>query len=187
MRHGFKAEAERLALRARQMLGVSSQSPIDPFAYAEALGVVVLDFAALNLAERHRRRLLESDSESWSGLTLKEDGRHFVVLNPSHPMTRLANTLVHELSHIQLGHRPGRVDISDSGMMLLSEYPDDQEDEADWLAAAILLPRDAVFIRRARGSSASEIAAEFGVSTQLAEWRLRMTGIDTQLRRSGRA
>ncbi len=184
MRHGFKAQAERFALSARELLGVSSQSPIEPWDYADALGVVVLDFAKLDLVEKHKRRLLEADSESWSGLTLKEGGRHFVVLNPSHTVARQANTLVHELSHIQLGHRAGRVDISDSGMMLLSEYPSDQEDEADWLAGAILAPRDALYARRVRGVGASDIAAEFGVSVQLVEWRLRMTGIDTQLRRS---
>lgn len=34
--------------------------------------------------------------------------------------------------------------MSSTGLLLLSDYSDDQEDEADWLAAALLLPRDAL-------------------------------------------
>lgn len=184
MRHGFKAEAERFSLRAREGLGVLPHAPINAWSYAVSLGVVVLELQDLGLPEHHRKRLVVDDRDSWSGLTLKEGGRHFVVLNPSHPLPRQANTLVHELSHIQLGHRPGRVDITASGMMLLSDYPEEFEEEADWLAAAILLPRDALFSRRKRGQSSLSIAEEFGVSTQLVDWRLRMTGIEAQMRRT---
>jgi Zn-dependent peptidase ImmA (M78 family) len=163
---------------------VAPHAPIDSWVYAASLDVIVLEFENLNLPQHHKNHLVLAGAESWSGLTLKEGGKHFVVLNPSHPVSRQANTLVHELSHIQLGHRPGRVDLTASGMMLLSDYPEEFEEEADWLAAAILLPRDALFSRRKRGVSASLIADEFGVSTQLVDWRLRMTGIETQMRRA---
>ena len=69
--------------------------------------------------------------------------------------------------------------------MLLSEYSDEAESEADWLGGAMLLPRDTLFVKRRSGLSAGEIALEYGTSEQLCEWRLRMTGVDIQLRRSG--
>ena len=75
------------------------------------------------------------------------------------------------------------VDVSPTGMLLLSEYSDGDEAEADWLAAATLLPRDALMHYRRRGQSAAAVAQIFGTSEQLCEWRLRMTGVDTQLRR----
>lgn len=71
-------------------------------------------------------------------------------------------------------------------MMLLSDYPVEQEDEADWLASALLIPRDALHALRRSGQSSDEIASYFGVSKPLAEWRIRMTGVDTQLRRAAR-
>lgn len=187
MRYGFKAAAERQSENARKMLSLGRLDPIDPWLYCKALGIVVLSFDELPLAEHHRDRLLSVDPESWSGLTLKEGERHFVVVNPAHSLGRQANTLVHEVSHVQLGHVAGRVDISDSGLMLLSDYPDDQEQEADWLAGAILIPRDALLLHRRQGWSETQIAEHFGTSVPLTQWRLRMTGVDTQLRRSSRS
>jgi Zn-dependent peptidase ImmA (M78 family) len=186
MRYGFKAEAERVSAGARQLLGLNAADPIDPWAYATARNVVVLEMASLNLEPRHREQLLVKDNESWSGLTLKMDNSFFVVVNPSHPISRQRNTLMHEMAHIHLGHTPARVDFSNSGMMLLSDYPIDQEDEANWLAAAILIPREALYSLRRLGKGVEEIASIFGVSKQLSEWRLRMTGVDSQLKRAAR-
>lgn len=187
MRRGFKAEAERRAAAAREQLGVGPMDPIDPWAYAQMLGVVVLSFDELGLEPKHVEQLLQRDPESWSGLTLKESGRHFVLLNPVHAPARQVSTMMHETAHIVLNHVPKQVDISTSGLMLLSDYPAEQEEEADWLAAAILLPRDALCHFRRLGWTAGQLCSHFGVSGPLCEWRLRMTGVDIQMRRARRA
>jgi Zn-dependent peptidase ImmA (M78 family) len=160
-------------------------APFDPWTYAEHLGVWVLDFNELELSRKSRTRLLHTDSESWSGLTLREGGKTVIVINPSHSRARQCSTLVHELAHFVLKHVPVRVDISANGVLLLSEYSEESEAEADWLAGAILLPRDALIRCRRQGHSVSEIAHTFGTSETLCEWRLRMTGVDVQLRRMG--
>jgi len=49
---------------------------------------------------------------------------------------------VHELAHIQLRHPPARVEVSETGLLLLSDYFDEQEQEVDWLGAALLLPSE---------------------------------------------
>lgn len=185
MRRGFKAEAERTSVAAREALGLGPLGPLSPWSYADHLGVVVLDFDKLDLGDAHRKQLLSVDPESWSGLTLKVEQTHAVVVNPVHTPGRQCSTLMHELAHIILRHVPARVDVSTTGIMLLSDYSDDQEDEADWLSAALLLPRDALLGARRRGWDAERIAGDFGTSLALCEWRLRMTGIDAQLRRSG--
>lgn len=187
MRRGFKAEAERIALSVRQGLGLDAKAPVDPWVYAKTLGVIVLDFETLGLDAKHQRQLLEIDPESWDGLTLKEGNRHFVVVNPRDSRPRQCSTMMHELAHIHLRHVPKRVDISVSGLMLLSDYPAEQEDEADWLAAAILLPRDALWHFKTMGWSTSQICDAFGVSPQLCDWRLRTTGVNAQLYRRSRA
>jgi len=173
-----------LAVQAREQLGLGPMSPLDPWAYAGMLGIVVLDFSALPLPAAHRRQLLEVDPDSWSGLTLKDEaGCFFVVVNPVHGRPRQCSTLMHEVSHVRLKHIPGQVQLSVSGLMLLSDYPDEQEQEADWLAGALLLPRDALHARRVRGWGVTEICSHFGVSSDLCEWRLRMTGVDRQVPR----
>lgn len=182
MRRGFKSEAEKIAATERAAIGLKPIEPIDACAYAHHRGVVVLDIAALKLPEKHRKQLVDMDCESWSGLTLKEGGRHFILVNPAHAPTRQVNTLMHELAHIYLRHVPSRVDLSKSGLMLLSDYPDQQEQEADWLAGVMLLPRVALIHYRSRGWVVEQICAKYGVSAQLCEWRIRMTGVEAQLK-----
>ena len=184
MRHGFKAQAERLSLRAREELGLTPEDALDPWLYAEHVGVVVLDFSTLDLPEKSRLRLVSTDSESWSGMTLNEGGTTAILINPSHSRGRQANTLMHELAHVMLRHVPAQVNVSESGLLLLSDYSEETEAEADWLAAAMLLPRDVLLACRRRGDTIAAIAAAFGTSEQLCEWRVRMTGVDVQVKRS---
>ena len=76
------------------------------------------------------------------------------------------------------------VEVSKLGVLLLSDYSDEQEQEADWLAAAFLLPREGLVEMRARNHTVTQIAAHYGISASLCEWRLRMTGVDVQIRRA---
>lgn len=184
MRHGFKAQAERQSLLAREALGLSPSAPLDPWRYARHIGLYILDFETLDISAECKKRLLVSDSDSWSGMTLKEDNLTAIVINPSHTSGRQSSSLMHEIAHILLRHVPVRVEVSTSGLLLLSDYSDDAESEADWLAAAMLIPRDALIDRRRRGDTITDIATVFGTSEPLCEWRVRMTGVDVQLRRS---
>jgi hypothetical protein len=186
MRRGFKAQAERSAAAARQALGLPTNAPIDPWSYAKYLNVRVLDFGTLGLPTRDVSQLTVIDGDSWSAMALQLEGIFAIVLNPAHVTTRQRNDLMHELAHIELNHRPARVEVSESGLLLLSDYSDEQEQEADWLAAALLLPRDGLVQLRASQFSTADIASHYGVSVALCEWRLRMTGVDVQMRRAYR-
>jgi Zn-dependent peptidase ImmA (M78 family) len=184
LRRGFKTLAEKHALEARTALKLAPIAPLDPWAYAKHLKVAVLDFHGLGLPPETVHQLVVADEQSWSAMTLSDEGKLAIVLNPSHAATRQRNDLTHELSHIELGHQPARVELSEAGLMLLSDYSDEQEQEADWRAAALLLPRQGLIHHRSRGLGTPEIAAHYGVSPQLCDWRLRTTGVETQLRRA---
>jgi len=186
VRRGFKAQAERSAASARDALGLPANAPIDPWVYANHLNVRVLEFSGLGLPARDISQLTVIDGDSWSAMTLQLEGIFAIVLNPVHAITRQRNDLMHELAHVELSHTPTRVEVSESGLLLLSDYSDEQEQEADWLAAALLLPRDGLVHLRATRHSAAEIADHYGVSAALCEWRLRMTGVDMQMRRAYR-
>lgn len=185
MRRGLKAQAERAAAAARKALGVGRLAPLDPWAYAAHIGAVVLDFHKLAISAPAKRQLLVVDGDSWSAMTIKEGSTTAIILNPSHKLPRQRSDLMHEVAHLELKHVPIRVEISkQTGMLLISDYSDEQELEADWHGAALLLPRDALAQHRSRRKAVSEIAEIYGVSEQLCEWRLRMTGVDVQLRRA---
>ena len=186
MRRGFKAQAERRAAAAREALGMPPNAPIDPWDYAAHLNVRVLDFAKLGLSTQEVSQLTIIDGGSWSAMTLQCGGTFAVVLNPAHAITRQRNDLMHELAHIELSHVPARVEVSETGLLLLSDYSDEQEQEADWLAASLLLPRDGLVKLRSARHSTTEIANHYGVSEALCAWRLRMTGVDVQMGRAYR-
>lgn len=183
MRRGFKSQAETRSAQARYALGLDKLAPLDPWAYAQYLGVVVLNFSELGLKQAVIRQLTVTDDESWSAMTLKEGDTVAIVINPAHRDTRQRNDLMHELAHVELMHTPARVEVARSGLLLLSDYSDDQEQEADWLAGAYLVPREGLVHMRSRRKEIPEIASYYCVSPALCEWRLRMTGVDIQMRR----
>jgi len=181
MRRGFKADAERRSAAARAALGLTSTEKLCPWQYADSLGVWVYEANQLDLEPDHAKQLFVRDPNSWDGMTLLEEGIHLVVLNPSRPQTRRTATLMHELAHIILGHVPAEVSVSPNDLVLLSDYSVEQEEEADWLGAALLLPEAVLIQFRSQGISAESIAQTFGVSSQLCIWRCRMMGVEKRL------
>jgi hypothetical protein len=183
VQRGFKTRSEEWSRDARRDIGLAENDPLDPWTYASHLGIEVLPFEGLDLSDGDCEQLTIVDPSSWSGMTLEESGRLFVVLNPVHALVRQRSTLMHELAHARLRHVPARVQVSAGGTLLLSDYDPAQEEEADWLAGALLVPRTALVRDRALGLGTREIAEAFGVSVDLCNWRLRMTGVEAQTSR----
>jgi Zn-dependent peptidase ImmA (M78 family) len=184
LRYGFKAQAERMAVAAREALGLEAMAPLNPAQYAAYIGVHILTLEELGLSDYARRQLLEVDPRSWSGMAIRESGLTGVFVNPTHTPERRASTMMHELAHIELKHVPIRVDISAVGILLVSEYSEDDEEEANWLSGSFLLPREALRHYRNSGWSQARIKAHFGVSDDMYTWRIRMTGVEVQMRRA---
>jgi hypothetical protein len=184
LRYGFKASAERTSKEIRAELHLAPQDVLCPWELAGHLGIIVLNFSELPIPANDVHQLTQVDPSSWSGLTIKAHGLSAVILNPTHAKPRQRNDLMHEVSHIHLGHVPHRVDTGPGGLLLVSDFSKEQEEEADWLAAALLLPREALLMCRRAGHSVAQICGKYGISRPLCEWRLRMTGVDQQLRSS---
>jgi Zn-dependent peptidase ImmA (M78 family) len=87
---------------------------------------------------------------------------------------------MHELSHRTLEHGAKKVDASTEGIMLLSSYDKKQEDEADWLAGCLLLPRDALVRIRKENVELPDAARLYGVSLRMLNYRMAMTGVNRQ-------
>jgi Zn-dependent peptidase ImmA (M78 family) len=67
-----------------------------------------------------------------------------VIFNPRKSDGRKASDIVHELAHLILGHDPAKVVFSEDGQIATRTFDQKQEDEANWLAWALLLPREAL-------------------------------------------
>lgn len=179
---GFKSLAERLALEVRSELGLNAFDRLDPYALAEHLGIPVI--ALGDLAESGARKasldhFLGSASDQLSALTICHGSRRLIVENPRHSFGRRSSSVAHELSHVLLEHEPGPA-LGDGGCRRWSQK---DEDEADWLAGTLLVPRPAA-LRFARLSTPVAVAANnMGVSVALMEWRLNHTGARAQVQR----
>ena len=184
-RRGFKTWSEQTALRARQKLKLSPDSPLDPFRLAELLGVFVLQPDDLpDLGAEVRLRLASDHRDCWSAITVSEGSCHLIVINSSHAKTRLNSSLAHEIAHIILGHEPSMMFMNSTSKMALRTYNEEQEEEANWLGGCLLLPREALIAIRRRGRSADDACAEYGVSPAMLRFRYNVTGVETQLQRT---
>lgn len=178
---GFKAEAERLVVTLRTELGITVHDRLDPIALADLYGIPVLSLTDLGLpppALRHFR--IGAGRDEFSGATLIAGPRRRVIYNPWHAAARRASSVSHEISHVLLEHEPDLSVVQ--GQQRL--WNPRMEEEATWLAAALLVPADAALEIAKSGRPVDEAAAAFGVSRQLMEWRLNQTGARIRAQRS---
>ena len=91
---------------------------------------------------------------------------------------------MHELAHITLGHQLAEACVFEDGSLAPGNFSQEQEDEADWFAGTLLLPRAALLSIRRRGLTNTKACNEFSVSESMLIWRIRMTGVDNQMSRS---
>jgi hypothetical protein len=186
-RRGFKTWTEEIALRVRHKLKLPDNAPLDPFQLAGLLSVVVLGpDEVCGLADECRRRLTNDHSENWSAITVANGKHHLIVVNTAHAPTRRNSDLAHELAHVILGHEPSMMFASPGSGIALRTHNKEQEDEANWLAGCLLLPRDALFLIRRRRLSDEEACQEYGVSIAMLRFRLNASGVDIQLKRAGK-
>jgi hypothetical protein len=179
---GFKTWCENTAIHHRRAIGLQPAEPLTPEALASHLGVAVWRAREVPGVPEHALRvLLEEDPDSWSALTVHAGGRTVIILNSSHRGGRPASDITHELAHVILGHQPARVDVSEDGLLILNTFDRVQEDEANWLAGCLLLPRDALLQIRRNGTALAIAARHYGVSLDMLQYRLSVTGVDYQL------
>jgi len=93
---------------------------------------------------------------------------------------------MHELAHFLLDHKPTTIIISEELDIAICSFDAKQEDEANWLAWAVLLPRAALLECLRRRLSIDAIAEEYGVSKDLVTFRIRMAGVEYQYRAARR-
>lgn len=179
LRRGFKGEAERLSLSVRAELGLKVDDRLDCLYLADQMGVPVISVTALGKdgARPESVSRLSAFEAGLSALTVCDGTRRLIVYNPAEPRGRRANSLAHELSHIVLEHPPASA-IGDGGCRL---WDAKLEAEADWLAGALLVPREGALAQLKRGGDLNDGAQHFGVSRAMFKWRVNQTGVARQL------
>lgn len=187
MKRGFKAEAERIATDTRLELGLRPTDRLEPIGLARHLEIPVFTMVELssyrNGGADFCSYFSHSDPDSFSAVTIfLQKYRRIIVHNESHHPNRQASNISHELSHTLLEHAPTAITNSTGHRFWNSEM----EQEATWLGAALLVPREGALELARNGATTAEIAAQYGVSEALCSWRIAKTGIPQQLERTKR-
>lgn len=173
---GFKSWCETTSKNFRKELKISPTDPLDAFKFAEHLNILVWSLKEIPDLDQQTIASLVKDGSSWSAATISFNNEYLIIYNPTHSKARTASNLMHEISHIVIGHEPARVDVSVDNIMLLNTYDKNQEEEADWLCGCLLLPRDAA-IKVKRNKLDDQKAAElYGISKEMLKYRMNVTG-----------
>lgn len=183
MERGFKARCEEMSRSLRTELGLHSVDPLPAKQLASYLGVYIWSVEALGLAPADVTQLLSNDPDSWSAITVSADGKDAIILNPNHRRGRYSSDVMHELAHLLLGHEPSTMFFAGQENLALRGFNKAAEEEANWLAGALLLPRDALASMCARKGSTEVACDKFRVSRQMLEFRMRVTGVERQFSR----
>ena len=178
VRRGFRAEAERISAAVRKDLGIAPEDPLplDKAARARSAQVV----SAADLVEVERLAELERlQAFAFSACTFEIGGKAVIVFNPLRSEPRQHSDVAHELSHLMLGHE--LTEIREVAGMPFRTCQPDQEEEATTLAGALLLPRPLLLRAVARGMGVNDVADKFGVTPEMARFRLNTTGVTRQI------
>jgi len=172
------------ALGLRDFAGLKRDDErLNPFDLANYAKLLVASFEQIEpfLTEETKSHLLGDASDKWSGGACSQalaDGRKLIVLNPTHNQNRQNATLMEEICHVFLGHKPSRLAIENfnkQGKPIARDYREDDEEAAYSIGAAALVPYSSLRNFVESGKTSREIARHFNVSRELVEYRMKVS------------
>ena len=176
---GFKSQANRIALGLRSQLGLPCENPLDPVEELHRFSIEVVPLTNYSSSVPDLVRLLAADSGGFSATLFRvEGGKRIVLHDDSHSPGRRVSDLAHELAHVLLVH-PEQVVCTGH---LYQERGSLIEAEAAYLGGCILIPNEAAHRMAALRVPLESIAERYGVSEDMARYRLRVSGA---LKRTG--
>ena len=156
---------------------------LNPFELARYAKLLVATFEQIEpfLSDESKAHLLNEGKDAWSGGACSQvlpGGKKLIILNPTHGENRQNATLMEEICHVFLGHKPSRLAIENynkQGKVIARDYNAEIEEEAYSVGAAALVPYAALRRFVEQGKTSKEIARHFNVSRELVEYRMKVS------------
>lgn len=168
-----KAALKRLALELRGEIGLGPYEPFDPHQLAGVYGIGVYQLCDLDCSAEAMRHFLIDSVEVFSGALVPVGDGAVILENDRHDASRRRATAAHEMAHVVLGHPFAMTLVNERGCRTADP---NHESEAAELGAELLLSFEAAKRLARRHATDAEAAAQYGVSPQIARWRLDSTG-----------
>ena len=181
MRRGFKSEANAIAREVRAELSLSRTSPLNVRKLAEHLDIPLIPLSSFRQTIPNTVGYFSSHGEDqFSALTVIEGHRRVIVYNDSHAEGRQSNDIAHELAHGLLLHEPTPA-FNELGLRNLDA---DLEEEANFLAGALLVPEEAALMIERQKWSPRKAANYYKVTPALIAYRRNITGARVRVQRA---
>ncbi len=181
LRRGFKKEVNAIVKEIRGELGLTMMAPLDAWALAEHLDIPMVTLSSMNdVIPDAVHHFSVVNSSEFSAMTVFCGTRRMIVYNDSHTKGRQASDIAHEVSHGLLLHPP-RPALNENGCR---NWNDTVEDEAQWLAGALLISEEAALGIARKELPVDQAATLYGVSLQMIRWRLGVTGAQKRVDRA---
>jgi Zn-dependent peptidase ImmA (M78 family) len=185
-KRGFKTYCEQTAEAVRRQRRLSIWEPLPAKVIATELRARLVTPRELpTLPAEVCERLLSEHSNVWSALTISAVPP-VIVYNPMHVPARQNSDLMHEIAHLLLEHVPSKVYIDPKTRIALRHHDKDQEDQANWLAACLLLPRAALLRIKQLQISDADACEIYLVSPNMLRFRFGSSGVNIQYQRRKR-
>lgn len=169
-----RAACKRLAGEVRAELGLNHHAGARSVAACRELyGVRVVALGSLPLDQEIRDHFHNDRPQTFSGALLPHRSGAIIIENDSHQLSRRRSTMGHEMAHVIGEHKFGTSLVNERGCRTADKF---QEDEAAEISGELLVPSDAARRLARQGTTDDEVALRFGVSIELARWRMNATG-----------
>lgn len=168
-----KAACKRLAAQVREELGLTPMDALDPWDLAREYGIDVVQLSDLPVGDQVRDHFTVHRTDVFSGALVPLGTGVLIVENDAHPLVRRRSTMGHELAHVLGEHTFSAGFVNERGCRIADDV---QEGEAAEIGAELLVPFEAAKLLARRGATNQEVALQFGVSVELARWRMDSTG-----------
>ncbi|PKN47067.1 MAG: hypothetical protein CVU63_06815 [Deltaproteobacteria bacterium HGW-Deltaproteobacteria-20] len=173
----FLRRWEGKATELRRRLSLADDGPLDPFSLVERIeGVHAVSVTDLPNVTPTQLGALHRHADEWWALAYKEaDGPWLILYHPWQSQARLRVTILEEIAHIHLGHKPSRVFADPATGLPRRTYGKSKEKEAYGVAAAALVPFVGMVRKLAAGASIDDVAKAYGASRALVQYRANIT------------
>jgi len=175
--HPYARAIERRGRSLRERLQLQDLDPLDPRALIGTFDHMVVESVHAAVPHTHEgARLVEEAGNRWWAAAYREgDGPWLILYNPLQTTTRLHASLMEEVAHIVLEHKPCTISVDPILGVPRRTYRRSQENEAYGVGAASLVPFAGLVRLHRNGLSNAHISEQYGVSEELVRFRMNIT------------
>lgn len=175
LRRGFKKETNEYAKEFREELNKKPHEALCPWELAELLSIPVHKLSLLDADVDAIDYLTSVNQDVFSAVSVFRGHSRIIIHNDSHHPYRQAANISHELSHAILGHR-SMPPFTHSGERFIDPDVQECENEANWMGPSLLISEEAALYIVRNKINLNSAARLYGVSKQLIQMRINVTG-----------